>query len=159
MHEMKDVEHWSGAMIDKWSVWQHTMTQPATLKTYVGYCKSLYFRNTYILVVWGFKAETANIKKVYSIQLNYENYLSITNSAFFHGREICKLLPFVHSISGRDLTNFTIRIGKPSWFNQCQKSMMHYLAGLGEDAFDVTMEWSKQKCFCNKYFIPLKRPT
>lgn len=73
------------------------------------------------------------------IRTSFQNYISIHQLAEGLGEELCKALPFIHSLSGRDTTSYTFFQGKKKWFNQATKVNVSSLAGYAECPTDWTI--------------------
>ena len=90
-------------------------------------CLALYYASS-----WGLR--NVWIRKDQSI------YMSITKLASCLGNYSCRLLPFLHSIGGRDTTSFFYGVGKAAWVKCAKEVKLEALLTLGEDVFEVTDE-------------------
>jgi hypothetical protein len=78
-------------------------------------------------------ARTSRNMTNFWIRTNENKYLPVHEMANGIGPDLCQLLPFIHSISGRDTTSFLYGIGKGSWIAQSKELNMPALASLGEN--------------------------
>lgn len=66
------------------------------------------------------------------IRTESDCYLPIHSLAKCLGPSVCKLLPFLHSLSGRDTTSYPFFFGKRSWFTASKNIDLPALAEYGE---------------------------
>ncbi len=76
--------------------------------------------------------------------LDQDRYVNLTQLATALGEEKCKILPFLHSISGRDITSFVFNVGKVNWLRHGFKRELCALSKLGETEQNVTDDMIKE---------------
>ena len=74
------------------------------------------------------------------IRQDHDKYMLISMLASSIGQELCRLLPFLHSIGGRDITSFLYGIGKGTWVKCGKELRLTALSSLGEELFEITDE-------------------
>ena len=67
-----------------------------------------------------------------------ETFVPIHDIVSCLGPQKCRLLPFLHSISGRDTTSFPYNTGKKAWLVESENTDVSALAAVGEETNDVT---------------------
>ena len=73
-----------------------------------------------------------------------DTYLPIHEIVNSLGPQQCRVLPFIHSISGRDTTSFPYNTGKKAWLVASGNTDVSALVALGEETNDVTEEVTNQ---------------
>ena len=61
----------------------------------------------------------ADLKKLW-VRTNYETYIPIHQMATSLGFSLCKALPFLHSLGGRDTTSYPYFVGKKAWVSKAR---------------------------------------
>ena len=72
------------------------------------------------------------------VKTGHESYMPIHLIAKSLGPSLCKMLPFIHSISGRDITSSLFFIGKKSWLIKSKQIATDALSNFGEDSYEIS---------------------
>ena len=64
-------------------------------------------------------------------------YLPIHDIVNSLGPRMCRILPFIHSVSGRDPTSFPFNTGKKAWLLKAERLDLSALEALGEEPTDI----------------------
>lgn len=74
------------------------------------------------------------------LKARHDKFIMINILVDCHGEDMCTLLPFLHSISGRDISSHLYGIGKATWLAKAKKMQLPSLHAFGEDMHDISDE-------------------
>jgi len=102
----------------------------------------LHVNDTDVIVLCIYYASTDyldNLQELW-IRTDYNRYLPIHTIAAALGPGLCHRLPFIHSLSGRDITSYPFFTGKKSWFEAIKVLDTPAIELFGETDNDMTPE-------------------